>query len=264
MPFRHALSTLLAILALPILSAPASALERAQTLTGDRLSIDSPCARHVDIQPDPALHDGIVVRASADHPEELAQLLFDTQDGARIHVRPTGCWRPDGSGSFVPTLTLSIRVPSRMPLAIDESGAAEYGIGAVGGPLRLDLSGSVTLVDAQVAALDAQLSGTANVSVARAQGEGHIDLSGSGNLTIDQADLSVLVASVSGTGQVTIAHGQVGPATLDISGTGAIRIDAVVDSATADVSGVGHVRLARVTGALRKDISGVGTVTVGN
>ncbi|MGI4745216.1 MAG: GIN domain-containing protein [Janthinobacterium lividum] len=264
MPFRHVLSTMLAILTMSTLSTHALAFERAQTLTGDRLSIDSPCARHVDIQPDAALHAEIVVHATADHSEELAQLLFDTQDGARIHAGSARCWRPDSSGSFTPTLTLTIRVPSRTPLSIDEAGAAEYAVGAVGGALRLDLSGSVTLVDAQVAALDAQISGFGRVAVARAQGEAHVDLSGAGSLAIDDADLPVLSASVSGAGHVTVAHGQVGRTTLDISGAGGIRIDAVVDSATAEVSGLGKIRLARVTGTLRKDISGIGTVTVGD
>ena len=264
MPSRRVLPTMLAILAMPILSAHASALEREQTLTGDRLSIDSPCARHVDIQPDPVLHGQIAVHATADHAEELDQLLFDTRDGARIHVGPTRCWRPGSSRSFTPTLTLTIRVPSQMPLTIAEAGAANYAIGAIGGPLRLDISGDVTLLDAEVAALDAQLSGASRITVARARGEAHVDLSGAGSLAIDQADLPVLAASVSGAGHIIVAHGQVGRTTLDISGIGGIRIDAVVDSATAQVSGLGSIRLARVTGALRKEISGVGTVTVGN
>lgn len=264
MPSRHVLSTMLAILAMPILSAHASALEREQTLTGDRLSIDSPCARRVDIQPDPALHAEIVVHATADHPEELAQLLFDTRDGARIHAGPTRCWRPDPWASFTPTLALTIRVPSRTPLSIEEAGAAEYAVGAIGGALRLDLSGKVTVADAQVAALDAEVSGFGHVAVARAQGEAHVDLSGAGSVAIDDADLPVLSASVSGAGHITIKHGQVGRTALDLSGAGGIRIDAVVDNATAEVSGIGSIRLARVTGALRKDISGIGTVTVGN
>lgn len=264
MPPRHVLSTMLAVLAMPILSVHAFALDRDQTLAGNRLSIDSPCARHVDIQPDPTLQAEIVVHATADHPEELAQLKFDTQDGPHIHAGPAACWRPDGSRSFTQTLALTIRVPSRTPLSIDEAGAAGYAVGAIGGALILDLSGRVTLADAQVTALDAQISGFGRVDVARAKGRARVDLTGAGSLAIDQADLPALSASVSGAGQITIAHGEVGQAALDISGTGGIRIDAPVDSATAQVSGIGSIRLARVNGLLQKDISGLGTVTVGN
>lgn len=266
MPPRHLLTTMLAMLAMPILSAQASAFERDQALAGDRLSIASPCARHVDIRADPALHAGITVHATADHPEELAQLQFDAQDGARIQAgpNPERCWRSGASGSFKPTLTLAIRVPSRTPLSIDEAGAADYTIGAIGGPLHLYLSGSVTMTDAQVAALDAQISGFGRVTVARAQGEAHVDLSGAGSLAIGDADLPVLSASVSGAGHITVGHGTVGRTTLDLSGAGGIAIDAVVDNASAQVSGLGSIRLARVTGTLRKDISGIGTVTVGN
>ncbi len=74
----------------------ASAAERSAEVAGSSLVVDDPCARQVTIATDPALHGRVAVEATADHPEEIDRLSFDTQGAAR--VRPlrdrASCWTP--------------------------------------------------------------------------------------------------------------------------------------------------------------------------
>jgi len=255
---------------LPVLSlltvafvSEAHASKRHATLPGNRISLDSPCARHVEIKPDPGLHGQMVVNAIADFPEELDRLLLDTHDGVWIHTKDARCWRPTSHMLFDPTLTLVIRVPVLTPLSISESGAGNYTVGSVAGPLRLDASGALQLTDTQITTLEARVSGQAAVNITQADGDAHIDLSGAGNLTIDQAMLPSLHARLSGAGDITVARGQIDRADMEISGAGNIEVGATVGDAKADLSGMGSVQLARVTGSMDKEVSGLGTVSVG-
>ena len=225
-----------------LLPAIGRAAERDATLTGDRLAIESACLRHVEIQPDPALQGRIVVHAAADHREELDRLVLEQQDGGRVRDSPGECWRPAGASAARPTIMLSIRTPMRMPVSIDAPGQASYVIGDTGGPLRLEMSGTTTLAAGSIGALQAELSGDGRVDIARIDGDARIELSG--------------------TGQVGVERGQIGIASLEVSGEGGIRIGATIGNATASVSGSGTIALARVTGVLSHSVSGSGSVTV--
>lgn len=243
MPKRLLLAAAGAIPGLFLLSGTGIAADRDATLTGNRLAVDVACARHVQIQPDPGLQGSIVVHATADHPEELDRLVLEQQDGVRVRNTPGQCWKPDGTGSWQPTLALSIRTPLRTPLSIDAPGDVTYAIGDVGGPLRLDLSGSVRLESGSVGPVQAELSGDDRVRIAAVEGDARIEVSGSG--------------------QVIVERGQVGHAALEVSGDGSIRIGAPIVDASAEISGSGTIALTRVSGTLSRDVSGSGTVTVG-
>jgi hypothetical protein len=243
----------------------AHAASRDVSLAGDGLSVDSPCARHVDIRPDPALHGQVAVTASADRQEELDRLVIDTRRGrAQIHTVEQGCWRPALDFSFTPTLTLVVRVPVAMPIAIDESGAGEYTIGDVGGGLELDLSGAAKVGAQHAADFATDISGDASVTVAKAEGKGAISISGHGSVAVGEARMPALSVDLSGAGSVSIGNGHIGHATLDESGFGSIRIGGEVDDAKVDLSGAGSVHFAKVNGALEKDVSGAGNVSVGD
>jgi hypothetical protein len=263
MPTNILPSTLL-IAAFVLIGNTAEAASRSATLTGPSLSIDTPCARHLTITPDTALNGQVAISATADHQEELDRLIFDSSDGkVAIRTVKAGCWRPLVSFSFSPTLELAIRVPAGMALAVDESGTGSYTIGAVGGALDLDLSGSATLDAETVTALKAALSGDGAVTIGQVAGKTSIDIPGHGTVKIGSAQIPALNVDLSGAGNVSITGGQVGTATLDASGFGNIRIGAEVGDATVDISGAGRVHFNKVSGALKKDISGAGTVTVG-
>jgi hypothetical protein len=240
----HAPTTFIAAAIMLLLVGPARAASRDAVLTGTSLAIDSPCARHVDIQPDAGLHGQVSVRVVADHQEELDRLLLESHDTARLRSAPGGCWDMPGNGQR--TLDLTIKVPVGFALAIDEDGAPRYDIGPVGGGLTVDLSG------------------TGDVDLGQVSGAATLSLSGHGKITIGQAAIRKLKVELSGSGRVSVGHGRVGDATLDASGAGAIDMGADTGDAEVDISGAAEVHFAKVSGRLDKDVSGAGSVSVGN
>ncbi len=229
-----------------LLPAMGQAAERSAEVAGLSLVVDDPCARQVTIATDPALHGRVAVEATADHPEEIDRLSFDTQGAAR--VRPlrdrASCWTPVPDRSFTPTLRLLLHVPEGFGVSIGEPGFGHYDVGAIG-PLTLDLSGAGV------------------VQVARVDGHASINLSGAGSVSIAQAAIDRLDAALSGAGGLTVSQGRIGQAHVEVSGAGKVQLDAPVGDATVELSGFGSVRFAAVSGRLSKEVSGAGSVTVG-
>ncbi len=229
-----------------LIPAVGQAAERSVEVEGSSLLVEDPCARQVTIAADPALHGQVAVQATADHPEEIDRLSFDTQGAAR--VRPlhdqASCWTPAPDRPFTSTLRLLLRVPTGFGVSIKEPGFGHYEVGAIG-PLALALSGAGV------------------VQVARVEGRASIDLSGEGNVSIAQAAIDELNAVLSGAGGVTVSQGRIGRAQVTVSGAGTVGVGASVGDATAVLSGSGSVRFAAVAGRLDKKVSGDGTVMVG-
>ncbi len=238
----------------------ARAASLAVTLNGSGLFIDSPCALSVEVTPDATLHGQAVVQASAAHQEEIDHLLLESRGTARIHTRPGNCWREGFNGQ--PTLALSIRVPATYPVTVDESGFGHYTMGAIGGPLSLDLSGAADITDAAATSLQAEISGNGNLRVTRVDGPANISLSGHGDITVDQAMMPRFGVDLSGAGRVDVVGGHIGRARLETSGAGHMSIGAEVDDAHVEISGVGSVHFSKVNGHLTKNVSGSGSVTV--
>ena len=241
----------------------ARAAESSATLAGARLVIDSPCAREVDVQPDPSLHDQVRVTASAEHVEELDNLLLEGGAAVRLRAKPGNCWRPGLFGEWRPTLHLAVRVPPRFAVSIDESSAASYTLGAIDGSLAIDLSGAGDAAAQRVTDLKVDLSGMGHIRVASVTGRAKMELSGAGGVTLDAVSAPSLAADISGAGALEVGKGDIGQAMVESSGVGSVRIGAVVGGAHVDLSGMGSVRFARVTGQLDKEMSGLGSVIVG-
>ncbi len=222
------------------------AAERSASVDGASLAIGGTCARQVTITTDPSLHGRVAVAATADHPEEIDRLSFDTEGAAR--VRPLRdrerCWTPTPDGPFMPTLRLQLRVPDGFAVAIDEAGSSQYDIGAIG-TLALELSGAGT------------------IRVAGVSGDATINLSGAAEVMIARAEIDKLDAEMSGAGSVTVSQGRIGTVQVDASGAGTVRVGATVRDAAVEMSGFGSVRFATVTGRLTREVSGAGSVTVG-
>jgi hypothetical protein len=250
---------LLALAAAPACSYAASRHLEASTAS---FAVESPCARTVTIQPDPTLTGHVVVDATADHDEEVAQLLLEAGTTAKLHHAGHECWEPSRESDFEPTMSLTIRVPPAMAVAIDESGGAEYTIGALQGPLSLDISGGVKLHADRSAALTVDLSGGATIDVARVDGRAKAEISGGGNITIDQATLQDLTLEVSGGGAFTLRNGSIARANIELSGAASVQVGGTTGDATVDLSGAGSVHFGKVTGHMTKDVSGWGSVTV--
>ena len=249
-------------LAVVLSSAAAHAATLSITLSGHALSVASPCARSVTVMPDATLNGQIVVDATADAQGEIGHLALDSAGGtARIHTQPGECWqRVPGQA---PTLALRVRVPAQAAVSVDEAGSSRYTLGAIGGALAADLSGSVVMTAEAVTASSIELSGSGSVGVRRADGPASIHLSGSGSVTVDHLMAPSLAVDMSGYGHLTVGSGRIGQVSLNSSGVSGVQIGADVGNAAVDLSGEGTVHFAAVSGALTKDISGVGEVTVG-
>ena len=253
----------LALLTLCVVAGAAHAESRHLEAVGTSLAIDSPCARNVTIQSDPALHGQFVIDAQAEHPEELARLLFDGGTTAKLHIKTRSC-----DGSFLgngdqSTLDLTIHVPPAADLAIDEAGGAHYTIGAVG-KMALDISGGVQLEAASTVDVSLSLSGGAEIKIGQTSGKMKVDVSGGADIHVDHATLADLTLSLSGGGNFVLGGGTVGRLSLEVSGAGSVDVGAPVGDATVSMSGAGSVHIARVTGKLTKDIDGVGDVEIGS
>jgi hypothetical protein len=255
-----------AVLALPLvigLAGVAQAAQRHMEEAGGKLAVDSSCAATVSIEPDSGLSGRVILDATADHPEELAQLVMETDgDTAKLQHSDERCFRSAGL-FWTPTLKIAIRVPAGTAIAVDEGGGVHYTIGAVGGPLALDLSGGVQLEAAAAKALNLDLSGGGRVSIHQVAGPVTVDVSGGGTLKVDQVTIPALALEVSGGGGVTFGGGKIDTVKIDLSGGGTVHIGATVGDAAVEVSGGGSVAFARVTGHMDKDVSGAGEVTVG-
>ncbi len=260
---RRTLPHVLAAAAAALAAHAATAAERTATLSGSALAIESPCAHHVDIQPDPGLHGAVTIQATAANQQELDRLVFDSTGTARIHTVKDGCWEPGSGPDFSPTLKLTVRVPTGFDLSVSESDAGSYLIGPLGGKLALDLSGESSIQAATARDLTLDLSGDGNIGIGKAEGSASVSMSGHGKLTIDQAALGKFTLALNGAGTIGVAHGSIANATIDASGFGTMLFGADVGQATVDISGAVSIRFAKVTGALTKNISGPGTVTVG-
>jgi hypothetical protein len=243
-------------------AAQAQAQSRHLTATGASLEIDSPCARQVSVTPDPALNNRIEVDATAGNQDELAQLAFDSGTTAKLHGPAVECWRPGSRESFTPTLVLAIRIPPAMAVAIDESGAAHYQLGAVG-KLALNISGAVHLQAERAETATIDVSGKADIGIGQLDGDLATEISGAGDVHVDHGTMKRLTLNLSGHGGFKLGSGDVGRLTLDLSGAGDADVGATIGDATVTVSGAGDVRLAKVTGRLMKEVDGMGSVTVG-
>ncbi|HTZ71117.1 MAG TPA: hypothetical protein VMB71_10745 [Acetobacteraceae bacterium] len=252
-------------LAFVLAAGAADAATRHMSVPGTSLTIDSPCARQVIVDPDPAYPNDIVLEATADHEEETDLLVLTGGDEPRLRVQDQDhCWRPDFGLDFHPTLVITLHVPPKSPIKIDESGASTYRLGAIGGPLSFDLSGAVNLQAADITTLDASISGTGQVRIAHADGNLTADLSGTGGIELSDAMIPEASLDISGMGGFHLADGSIGKLKLSSSGTAAVTIGGTVGDASLEISGVGKVSIAKLTGSLSKDISGMGDVVIGN
>jgi hypothetical protein len=250
---------------LPMLLAAglAQAQPRHLEATGASLAIASSCAREVTIEPDAGLSDRVAVDATAGHPEETAQLKFESGRTAKLGIEEEQCWRPNGNWSGSPTMKIAVHVPAGFAIAIDEGGGVEYHIGAIGGPLSLDLSGGVTLTATKSTVLNADISGGAEATVTTVDGPIKASISGGGTVSVTHGQVSALSLDISGGGCFNLADGAVAALELDTSGGGQVRIGATVGTAALDVSGGGTVNIAKVTGPITKDVDESATLNIG-
>ncbi|HMA49005.1 MAG TPA: hypothetical protein VKP60_04575, partial [Magnetospirillaceae bacterium] len=124
------------------------AAERNWTVQGQDLRMATACAKSVSIEPSSSLTGQITVEARADHQEEIDNMSVTGGSTAIVTRAHDSCWAPGPNmqiggihiGISDPaTLELTVKVPAGIAIAVKEGGSADYHIGDVGGPLRLEL-----------------------------------------------------------------------------------------------------------------------------
>jgi hypothetical protein len=205
------------------------AAERNWTVQGADLRVTTACAKSVSIEPSSSLKGQITVEARADHQEEIDNLNVSGGSTAVIGRNHESCWMPGpnmqiGSvhiGVSEPeTLELTVKVPQGIAIAVKEGGSAEYRIGDVGGPLRLELHGSGSVEAESAKELNLAISGSGDAHIVSLTGKLDGKISGSGSLQVQKAVLSSTDLTINGSGDAQIDEGDLGNLTLTLHGSG--------------------------------------------
>jgi hypothetical protein len=271
----------------------AKSTEKSWMVDGASLAIASPCAKSVSIEPSSTLSNQIEVRATARRQEEVDQLEVAGGETASIGAHGRQCKGGGPHLSFSlfrlgidtgPSLEVTVKVPAGMAIDIKESKSTDYDIGAVGGILTLDLSGSgdVSAADAKdpvvrlsgsgdaefekvSGKLEGRLSGSGDLSITRADvTSGELAASGSGDVAVEDGDFAMLNVRLSGSSSVTLGDGKIGSLTLISSGSSEVRVGAVVADADLSASGSSDIALHEVTGQVKQAHHGSASIKVGD
>lgn len=242
----------------------AQAADKSWTVQGNGLRIATPCARTVDIQPGGDAHQ-IKVVANADHGEEIDQLKItggDVNNGnlATLDVGGARCWL-SGLLYEKPTLTLTIKVPDGAALDISDGGVARYAIGAVGGVLTLNFSGSGGVKAANARDLSIVLSGSGTSDVGDVDGRLKARISGSGDLTIGRLHAPASDVELSGSAGLKVGDGEAGTLNASLHGSGNLSVPAAA-AAHIIASGAGDATVKALKGMLEARLSGTGNLTI--
>jgi hypothetical protein len=228
-----------------------------RSLDGTSLELRVKCLDAATIEPDPSLSGKIEVTATADDQADLDQL--EITEGAVVQVGSKGeC--PSGNSA----LTLLIKVPPATPIDLSETGSGDYRIGAVGGPLKLDLSGTGDVEAAQATNLDVRISGSNDVKIDRLDGTGWIYIAGSGDVTIDHAAMPSLAVELRGSGDLSIDKATIETLTASTVSSGDIRVGGTVKDATLTATGSGDITLTKATGQVQRHAAGSGEIHIGS
>ena len=139
-----------------------------------------------------------------------------------------------------PPLQITIRLNPTTPISISGfSGSAT--LAALQAPLELELiSGKAEL--AAVSDANLSIAGSGHIALERATGKLILNLRGSGDIVVDQADLSALEVTILGAGNVRVG-GQAKQAALALNGAGNIYVETVKQKPQRRVLGVGEIRI---------------------
>jgi hypothetical protein len=256
MKTSHVMLVCLGVAAIALTWGDGKAREKTWTVDGDSLALASPCAKTVTIEPSSDLAGKVEIAATAKRQSELDQLDIAGGAIAAIAVQGGQCRGkgPHLSFSFLrlgiesgPSLAITVKVPAGMAIDIKESKSTEYDIGAVGGRLALDLSGNgdVSVEDAKDPVV--RLSGSGDVQFDRVSGKLAGRLSGSGDLSIERAEISDADLAISGSGDFSVDGGDFAALAIRLSGSGDASVgEGKIGSLTVVSSGSGDVQIDAV------------------
>jgi carbon monoxide dehydrogenase subunit G len=138
---------------------------------------------------------------------------------------------------------VAVKVPVGTPISV--SGRGKTRIGDVRGPLEAQISASGHLKAGSMTDVDLEASSSGTIHVALVRGRAELRASSSGEVTVDDSDISVLKASASSSGEVEV-DGTVQRASLSASSSGDVRVARVIEEPRQSSSSSGRVRVRRV------------------
>lgn len=249
------------------------AAERNWTVQGQDLRMSTACAKSVSIEPSASLKGQVTVEARADHQEEIDNLSVTGGSTALVTRAHESCWAPGPNVqigglhlgvSEDATLELTVKVPAGIAIAVKEGGSADYHIGDVGGPLRLELHGSGSVQAESAKELSLVISGSGDARVASVSGKLDGKISGSGSLDVQKAVVASTELSISGSGDARIDEGDLGALTLTLHGSGDFSGPAAGD-VKYESSGSATLSLRSVkAGTVSLKVSGNGDASIGD
>jgi hypothetical protein len=247
MPYR-----LLAACSLVALTVTPALADESRSLAGSRLELRMGCSAHVVIQPQPDLSGKVQVEARGG---AAGALHFAEGDTAAIDYRPE-------CDTDAETLELEIHVPPGMPIDIREAIAGDYEIGAVGGPLKMRVTGAAELRAETLSSLDLDSAGAAEIQIERLDGPGLVGLHGGGDLTISGGTMPKLKLETHGAGLIQVDSGEIALLDISMAGAGNAEIHANVKDASLEIIGIGLIAIDKVTGQVRRSIVGLGSIDI--
>ncbi len=120
---------------------------------------------------------------------------------------------------------------------LDLAGSAE--IGDTEGPVKLTISAGAAAMG-HIGNGVLTIDGSGDITAAQVVGSLRVDLSGSGGVTVEQAELNQLDIELSGSGDVRV-NGRAERAALKLTGAGQIEVSEVVEQPSISLTGAGEV-----------------------
>ncbi len=147
----------------------------------------------------------------------------------------------DGGSAPFEEIAITVEVPPRTPVTIDDGAGGSYRIGDTHAPLDLKLKAHGQVTAGQVAELRVNIVGSADVTVTTVTGQAaQLNITGSGDIEIRDGQVANLNAAIAGSGSIAFG-GTATDAGLTISGSGSIRVNKVTRNVMDQVSGSGRV-----------------------
>ncbi|HLY07039.1 MAG TPA: DUF2807 domain-containing protein [Rhizomicrobium sp.] len=146
------------------------------------------------------------------------------------------------------------------PAHVSLAGAGHLDIAQVNGPLHLEIGGSGKVTVGPVQSVDADIGGSGDAQFGAINGGLKLDIAGSGDVSAARVNGPTHI-DIAGSGSVKIADGTADPLHVDIMGAGNFIFGGVAVDPHIDAVGSGNVKLKSYRGHL--DTEGMADVKIG-
>lgn len=134
------------------------------------------------------------------------------------------------------------RIGSTSRLEFHNHGCGDWTIGDVSGRLKIVEKGSGNVTARSGRNIEVAMIGSGDVTIGRAAGSGEVNIIGSGDVRIEQGQLAALEADITGSGDVRF-DGQSNALDASATGSGTIYVARVTGPVNRRVGGSGDIRI---------------------